>query len=90
VSEIRQNLKTLRRIDVNVVRRIIIALHEDGKQKKSKVALMAHMSYDKCLRYLEWLEMMGMIKRENSHGCEHINLTDKGMELYHKYSRVKI
>lgn len=79
--------QTLRRIDVEIVKRMILVLHEGGRQRKTKMALMAHLSYDKCVRYLEWLELMGMVCRENERGFEHIVLTDAGVELCRKYSR---
>lgn len=87
MKKIQQKLKkTQRRVDVEIVKRIIIILREDGKQRKTRVALKAHLAYNKCVRYLEWLELMGFIKKEDDHGFEIINLTDNGVELYQKYS----
>lgn len=84
----RQKSRTAaRRIDTEVVKRIITILHDDGNEKKTKISLKAHLSYDKCLSYLEWLELMGLIRKENDdHDSELINLTEKGNELYLKYS----
>lgn len=78
--------QTLKRIDVEIVKRMIFVLHDEGKQRKTRMALMAHMSYDKCMRYLEWLELMGIVCWENERGFEHIVLTDAGIKLYRKYS----
>jgi predicted transcriptional regulator len=75
-----------RRIDTEVVKRIITILHDDGMEKKTKIALKSHLSYDKCLLYLAWLELMGLIRKENdADNFEMINLTLKGAELYSKY-----
>ncbi|TBR11054.1 MAG: hypothetical protein EPO62_02530 [Candidatus Nitrosotenuis sp.] len=84
----RQKSRTAaRRIDTEVVKRIITILHDDGNEKKTKISLKAHLSYDKCLSYLEWLELMGLIRKENDdQDSELINLTEKGNELYLKYS----
>lgn len=77
----------LRRIDTEIVKRIIIILHDDGKERKTKISLKAHLAYDKCLHYLGWLELMGLVRIENSgHDIEWINLTEKGIELYSKYA----
>jgi predicted transcriptional regulator len=78
---------TIRRIDTEIVKRIIIALHDGGKERKTKIALKAHLAYDKCFRYLGWLELMGLIRKEpDDHGLEFVNLTEKGLELYSKYA----
>lgn len=83
--------KALRRVDVEIVRRIITLLHEHGKERKTKMALKTHLAYDKCLRYLEWLEMMGFIHREgDGSGSEFINLTKSGNDLYFQYSNIDI
>lgn len=82
--------KALRRVDTEIVRRIVILLHEHGKERKTKMALKTHLSYDKCLRYLEWLELMGFVKREGEHdGSEFINLTQSGNDLYSQYINLK-
>jgi predicted transcriptional regulator len=79
--------KAIRRIDTEVVKRIITILHDEGMERKTKISLKAHLSYDKCLLYLEWLELMGLIRKENDdNNFELINLTEKGNELYVKYS----
>lgn len=78
---------TIRRIDTEIVKRIIIALHDGGKERKTKISLKAHISYDKCFRYLEWLELMGLIRRESDEGgLEFVYLTEKGFDLYSKYA----
>ncbi|MFI5405563.1 MAG: winged helix-turn-helix domain-containing protein [Nitrososphaerales archaeon] len=86
-SSSRRSKEMLRRIDTEIVKRIIIILHDDGRERKTKISLKAHLAYDKCLHYLGWLELMGLISIEKSvHGIEWINLTEKGIELYSKYS----
>lgn len=87
--ERKKSRKTPRRIDTEVVKRIITILHNDGMERKTKISLKAHLSYDKCLLYLEWLELMGLIRKENDvSNFELINLTEKGNELYLKYSEL--
>jgi len=87
----RKSRTAARRIDTEVVKRIITILHDEGNEKKTKISLKAHLSYDKCLSYIEWLELMGLIRKENDvHDSELINLTEKGNELYLKYSESNI
>ena len=78
--------KIPKRIDTEVVKKLIIILHEDGMEKKTKIALKSRLSYDKCLLYLSWLELMGLIRKENdANNFEIIRLTRRGAELYSKY-----
>ena len=51
--------------------------------KKTHIATKCNLGYDKCRLYLDWMEMMDLIKREtddNRH--EVIILTDKGKALH--------
>lgn len=43
------------------------------------------MGYDKCLLYVDWLEMMELVRKEiNEDGYEGVILTEKGRSLYSK------
>ena len=76
--------KELKRIDWNIVKRLVIFLHYN-KMKKTNIAMQCSMSYDKCVLYLNWLEMMDLIKKETDpNGFEVICLNDKGNELYER------
>lgn len=55
--------------------------------KKTLLATACNMGYDKCCRYIDWLEMMGLIRKETSDdGYEELLLTEKGRLLYNKNS----
>ncbi len=71
--------KQLKRIEWKTVKRVIGVLHESTRMKKTVLATACHMGYDKCGLYLDWLEMMGLIKKEtNDDGFEEIMLTERG------------
>jgi predicted transcriptional regulator len=77
--------RDLKRIEWNTVKKIIISLDENGRMKKSHIATMCNMGYDKCLLYLNWLELMDLIRRDiNEEGLNEIILTEKGKLLHSK------
>jgi len=90
IPEIKHHKKELKRIDWNIVKRLVILLYYDNKAKRTKIAMKCKLSYDNCLLYLNWLEMMELIKKEtNRDGFELISLTDKGIDLYAKLQFVE-
>ena len=51
--------------------------------KKTQIATKCNLGYDKCRLYLEWMEMMELIKKEHDENSyEVIILTDKGKSLH--------
>jgi predicted transcriptional regulator len=77
----------LKRIEWKIVKRIISMLHYHNKMKKSHIATGGNLAYDNCKRYLEWLEMMELVRREaNEDGFEVILLTEKARTLYTRFS----
>jgi len=77
------NKKTLKRIDWTIVGRIITSLHRDSKMKRTHVAMKCNLAYDKCILYLNWMKLMGLIKSEmDLEGFETISLEEKGYEIF--------
>ena len=77
------NKKELKRIDWNIIKRLLRYLRYDGNEKKTNIAMKCHLSYNKLVLYLEWLEMMDLIKREHDdNSFERISLNDRGIEFY--------
>ena len=75
--------RELKRIDWSIIKRILRHLHDDGKEKKTNIAMKCNLSYNKLVLYLEWLEMMDFIKRElDEKKFECISLNEKGREFY--------
>lgn len=75
--------KDIRRIDWNIVIRIMSILYNDNEMKKSHIATKGRLGYDKCHRYLNWMEMIDLIKKKkNEDGFETIFLSDRGLSLY--------
>ncbi len=53
--------------------------------KKTHIATQGNLGYDKCRLYLDWMELIDLIKKETTEeGFEIIQLTEKSYELYKK------
>jgi len=51
--------------------------------KKTHIATKCNLGYNKCLLYLDWMEMMELIKKETDEDkFEVIILTEKGKSLH--------
>ena len=77
------NKKQPKRIDLHVVKRLIKLLYYNARIKKTKIATKCNLGYDKCVLYLNWLEMMDLIDREtDADGFETIVLSERGNDFY--------
>ncbi len=75
--------KELKRIEWSIVRRVIVLLQRNPRMKRTHIAMKSGLGYDKCVLYLAWMEMLGLIGREkDEEGFEVISLSDRGMNLY--------
>jgi predicted transcriptional regulator len=80
-----QNKKELRRIDWNIVRRLVTSLYYNSRMKKTHIATKCNLGYNKCRLYLDWMEMMELIKRDTDEDqFEVIVLTEKGKSLHNR------
>ena len=80
-----RNKKELRRIDWKIIRRLIISLYYNSRMKKTHIATKCNLGYHKCRLYLDWMEMMELIKRETDEDqFEVIVLTEKGKSLHNR------
>lgn len=74
--------RELKRIEWNIVKRLVILIRYAGRIKKTKIAMNCNMAYDKCILYLDWMETLNLISREkDDSGFELISLSDRGAEL---------
>lgn len=77
--------KQLRKIDWHIVKRLVVFLYYNNNMKRTTLATMCNMGYDKCVLYLDWMKNMDLIRREeNQDGYELISLNEKGIEIYEK------
>jgi predicted transcriptional regulator len=77
--------KGLKRIDWSIVGRLVVSLHDEGKMKRTSLAMKCNLAYDKCILYLDWMKLLGLIKDEaDMDGFERISLEEKGHEIFLK------
>ena len=78
--------RELKRIEWNIVKRLVILMRYAGRAKKTKIAMNCNMAYDKCILYLDWLETLNLISRKrDDFGFELVGLSDRGSELFAKF-----
>jgi predicted transcriptional regulator len=83
-----RNKKELRRIDWDIVRRLVTLLYYNDRMKKTHIATRCNLGYDKCRLYLDWMEMMELIKKViDENQFEVIILTEKGKALHNRKFR---
>ena len=77
--------KEIKRIEWSTVKRIIVYLYYNNGFKKTKIAMQCNMAYDKFLLYLDWMDTLDLIKKENDEdGFEVVSLTERGNNLFLK------
>ena len=87
IEETTPSKRELKRIEWNIVKRLVILMHYAGRAKKTKIAMNCNMAYDKCILYLDWLETLNLISRKrDDFGFELVGLSDRGSELYEKFN----
>lgn len=81
--------KHLKRIDIEILQRLLLFLYYNSKTKKTNIAMKCGMSYDKCILYLEWMKTISLIKNESVNGFELLSLSDRGIEFFEKIFKDK-
>ena len=82
LDNIKNQRRGLKRIDWDIATRILKTLYLCGNQKKTTMARLTNMSYDGCVSYVCWLELLGFVKKEADNRFEMIRLTDLGINFY--------
>lgn len=78
-----QNKRELKRINWDIVKKLMKLLYYGGGMKKTHIATKCNLSYDKGRLYLNWMDMMDLIKKEiDDNKFEIISLSEKGIDLY--------
>lgn len=82
--------RQLRRVDLDIVRRILYSLIHEGPAKKTVIARRSNVSYDNFILYLEFLELLDFVQRDKIKELEMISLNDLGRSFYlRRFSKVK-
>lgn len=73
-------------LNLKVILRILTALHESGNVKRTNLARKTGLNYNKCVRYLNLLQLLGWIKVVTKEGF-FVAITERGTEIV---KRIKI
>ena len=80
----------IKRVDLNIFERVLITLYDLGNAKRTIISRNSNMSYDKCVRYLDYLESSGFAKQEiDENGFTIFSLTSVGIDLAKKNLNVE-
>ena len=82
-NELQVDKKRLQKLDLGVANRLILVVYENTREKRTNIARNSKMGYDKCVLFLDALEMMDFIKKDATGKHVMISLTVAG----HKYCR---
>lgn len=77
--------KKLKRIDMEILNRLLVFLYYNSQTKKTNIAMKCGQSYDKCVRYLDWMKAMSLIRNDFDQGSELISLSDRGIEFFENF-----
>jgi predicted transcriptional regulator len=77
-----KNQKELRRIDWNIIKKLLNILYNEGKMRKTILARKSNMGYDNCVLYIDWLSMLDLIRRNpDEERAEIISLSELGISF---------
>jgi predicted transcriptional regulator len=69
------------RLNREVIRRIREVLYDEGRMKRTRLALKANIQYGRLLKYIRWLESIGAVQLIIDGESTDILITQKGKEL---------
>ncbi len=69
------------RVNLEVIRRIREVLYDEGRMKRTRLALKANVQYNRLLKYVRWLESIGAIQLISDGKYTDILITEKGKEI---------
>jgi predicted transcriptional regulator len=76
----RRNYELIR-LNREVIRRIREVLYDEGRMKRTRLALKANIQYGRLLKYIRWLESIGAVQLILDGESTDILITEKGKEL---------
>jgi predicted transcriptional regulator len=76
-----RNNYELIRLNREVIRRIREILYDEGRVKRTRLALKANIQYNRLLKYVRWLESIGAIQLISDGKYTDILMTEKGKEI---------
>lgn len=72
------------RIDLIVLARMLDALYEEGRMRKTRLQLASRLNYPAFKRYLDWMVEKGLLRIVETEDGEYVELTREGLDSYEK------
>ncbi|QOJ79527.1 hypothetical protein IG193_03445 [Infirmifilum lucidum] len=72
------------RLDIIVLARILDALYNEGRMRKTHLQMASRLNYPAFMRYLEWLEEKKLVRVVEDRDGEYVELTQRGRESYER------
>lgn len=72
------------RPDLIVIARILDALYNEGRMKKTHLQMASRLNYPAFVRYVEWLENRKLIRIVKEKDGEYVELTPEGRDSYER------
>ena len=72
------------RLDLIVLARMLDALYEEGRMRKTRLQLASRLNYPAFRRYLDWMLEKGLVRIVKTEDGEFVELTGEGVESYEK------
>jgi predicted transcriptional regulator len=69
------------KLNREVIRRIREVLYDEGRMKRTRLAVKANVQYNRLLKYIRWLESIGAIQLISDGKYTDILITEKGKEI---------
>lgn len=60
-----KNTKELKRVDLTIVKLLLLVIHENASIKKTPLMEKTNINYLRLNSYLNWLELIGFIQIDN-------------------------
>lgn len=77
--------RRLKRVEWDIVKRIVILLHDNNRLKRTNLATKSGLAYDKCALYLDWMNVLSITNIEiDETGFQLVSLSEKGNALYER------
>lgn len=80
MQRIMPNKRELRKIDLDVLIRLLSILSEVNSLRMTDLQMKARTNYSTCMRYIKFLEKLGLVKLDISRSKRFISITERGKE----------
>ncbi|AKG38826.1 hypothetical protein MA03_05480 [Infirmifilum uzonense] len=72
------------RPDIIVIARILDALYNEGRMKKTHLQMASRLNYPAFIKYIEWLQEKKLVRLIEDKDGEYLELTQQGRESYER------